>query len=119
MSGLTKRQSDLLEFIRSYVRENGGVPPSYDEMKAGLGLASKSGIARLMDALEERGLIRRLYHRARSLELMDEPLPGRRVGDLARSVFDAIYDERARLTATGKRISQSDVLNAIYRGLMQ
>lgn len=118
MNGLTKRQKDLLEFIRSHVRENGGVPPSYDEMKEGLGLASKSGIARLMDALEERGFIRRIYHRARSLELMDEPLPGRKVGDLARSVFDAIYEERARLSASGKRIGQSDVLNAIYRGLL-
>lgn len=54
--GLTPRQKSLLDFLRAYIEEN-GYSPSYDEMKAGIGLASKSGINRLMVALHERGHI--------------------------------------------------------------
>ena len=69
---MTKAQRDLYEFIRSYSRANGGVAPSYDEMAQHLGLASKSGIYRLITALEERGLIRRLPHRARAIVVVDQ-----------------------------------------------
>ncbi len=64
---LTRSQKDLLDFIKTYVDQNEGVSPSYDEMKDALDLASKSGIYRLITALEERGFIRRLPNRARSI----------------------------------------------------
>ena len=69
---LTKKQLDLLEFIHKRVQAD-GVPPSFDEMKAALDLRSKSGIHRLITALEERGFIRRLAHRARAIEIVKLP----------------------------------------------
>ncbi len=69
---LTKKQLDLLEFIHTRVQRD-GVPPSFDEMKEALDLRSKSGIHRLITALEERGFIRRLAHRARALEIVKLP----------------------------------------------
>ena len=69
---LTKKQLDLLEFIQKRVKRD-GVPPSFDEMKEALGLRSKSGIHRLITALEERGYIHRLAHRARALEVVRLP----------------------------------------------
>ena len=69
---LTKKQRDLLNFIHQRVQRD-GVPPSFDEMKEALDLRSKSGIHRLITALEERGFIRRLAHRARALEIVKLP----------------------------------------------
>lgn len=69
---LTKKQLDLLEFIHKRVQRD-GVPPSFDEMKEALDLRSKSGIHRLITALEERGFIRRLAHKARALEIVKLP----------------------------------------------
>ena len=69
---LTRKQLELLDFIRQRV-EADGVPPSFDEMKDALDLKSKSGIHRLITALEERGFIRRLAHRARALEILKLP----------------------------------------------
>jgi len=69
---LTKKQLDLLEFIHKRVQRD-GVPPSFDEMKEALDLRSKSGIHRLITALEERGFIRRLAHRARAIEVVRLP----------------------------------------------
>ncbi len=69
---LTKKQYDLLMFIHERVQRD-GVPPSFDEMKAALDLRSKSGIHRLITALEERGFIRRLAHRARAVEVIRLP----------------------------------------------
>jgi repressor LexA len=69
---LTKKQSDLLRFIHERLKET-GVPPSFDEMKDALDLRSKSGIHRLILALEERGFIRRLPNRARALEVLRLP----------------------------------------------
>ncbi len=69
---LTKKQYELLMFIHQRVRET-GVPPSFDEMKDALDLRSKSGIHRLITALEERGYIRRLEKRARALEIVRLP----------------------------------------------
>lgn len=69
---LTKKQIQLLEFI-SHRMTRDGVPPSFDEMKDALDLRSKSGIHRLVTALEERGFIRRLPHRARALEILRLP----------------------------------------------
>jgi len=69
---LTKKQSELLRFINQRLKEC-GVPPSFDEMKDALDLRSKSGIHRLIMALEERGFIRRLPNRARALEVLRLP----------------------------------------------
>ncbi|MEL6997495.1 MAG: transcriptional repressor LexA [Pseudomonadota bacterium] len=69
---LTKKQYDLLQFIHKRVQKD-GVSPSFDEMKAALDLRSKSGIHRLITALEERGFIRRLAHRARAIEILRLP----------------------------------------------
>ena len=69
---LTKKQLDLLAFIHKRVQRD-GVPPSFDEMKEALDLRSKSGIHRLITALEERGFIRRLAHRARAIEIVKLP----------------------------------------------
>ena len=69
---LTRKQLELLDFIKTRM-DRDGVPPSFDEMKDALDLRSKSGIHRLITALEERGFIRRLAHRARALEIIKLP----------------------------------------------
>jgi len=69
---LTRKQLDLLDFINSRTQRD-GVPPSFDEMKDALNLRSKSGIHRLITALEERGFIHRLAHRARAIEIIKLP----------------------------------------------
>jgi repressor LexA len=69
---LTRKQHELLRFIQERLKES-GVPPSFDEMKEALDLKSKSGIHRLITALEERGFIRRLPNRARALEVIKQP----------------------------------------------
>lgn len=69
---LTSKQYELLMFIHERVRES-GVPPSFDEMKDALDLKSKSGIHRLITALEERGFLRRMEKRARALEIVKLP----------------------------------------------
>ena len=66
IAGLTRKQNDLFRFIVSYFEQH-GVSPSYDEMKDALGLSSKSGIHRLLEALEERGRIRRQPGLARAI----------------------------------------------------
>ena len=69
---LTKKQKNLLMFINKKLRSS-GVSPSYEEMKESLNLKSKSGIHRLISALEERGFIKRLAHKARALEVVKLP----------------------------------------------
>lgn len=76
---LTRKQYDLLLFIDRHLKDH-GVSPSFDEMKEALDLKSKSGIHRLIMALEERGFIRRLAHRARALEVLR--LPQMAAGDV-------------------------------------
>ena len=69
---LTTKQKELLVFIHARLQET-GVPPSFEEMKEALDLQSKSGVHRLIMALEERGFIRRLPHRARAIEVIKLP----------------------------------------------
>jgi repressor LexA len=83
---LTRKQRDLLEFIHKRVQRD-GVPPSFDEMKEALDLRSKSGIHRLITALEERGFIRRLAHRARAIEIVKMP-EGMEKGGFAPRVIE-------------------------------
>lgn len=90
---LTKKQLDLLEFIDRRLSRD-GVPPSFDEMKEALDLRSKSGIHRLITALEERGFIRRLPHRARALEIVKMP--------------DALTDRAGRRAGFTPRVIEGD-----------
>ena len=69
---LTKKQKNLLIFINKKIRSS-GISPSYEEMKNSLNLKSKSGIHRLISALEERGFVKRLAHKARALEVIKLP----------------------------------------------
>ena len=90
---LTRKQFELLRFIHERLTET-GVPPSFDEMKDALDLRSKSGIHRLITALEERGFIRRLANRARAIEVIKLPesvghgLQGRARGGFTPSVIE-------------------------------
>ncbi|RIA56442.1 transcriptional repressor LexA [Dichotomicrobium thermohalophilum] len=90
---LTEKQKQLLFFINDRIQES-GVPPSFDEMKEALALRSKSGIHRLISALEERGFIRRLPHRARALEILR--LPNETVTEMPRSEGQAARKARSR-----------------------
>ncbi|HZD25687.1 MAG TPA: transcriptional repressor LexA [Alphaproteobacteria bacterium] len=82
---LTRKQHELLMFIHQRIQDS-GVSPSFDEMKEALELKSKSGIHRLITALEERGFIRRLPHRARALEVLKLPGAGSPVGTGSRRI---------------------------------
>jgi repressor LexA len=97
---LTAKQKELLLLIHHRVQET-GVPPSFEEMKEALDLKSKSGIHRLITALEERGFLRRLPHRARALEivklpdaLQDDP-PGAQRAAFRPQVIEGGLDRRA------------------------
>jgi len=95
---LTKKQKDLLEFIHKRLQKD-GVPPSFDEMKDALDLRSKSGIHRLITALEERGFIRRLAHRARAIEIVKLPegmAPAGRMGGFEPKVIDGPHPSPAQ-----------------------
>lgn len=70
---LTYQQRKLLTYIVDYTAINDGLSPSFDDMKDALGLKSKSGIHRLIEALQERGFIKRLPHRARAIEVLRHP----------------------------------------------
>lgn len=83
---LTRKQYELLKFINERLKE-AGVPPSFDEMKDALDLRSKSGIHRLITALEERGFIRRLPNRARAIEVIKLPELGASAGGNGRRGF--------------------------------
>lgn len=68
---LTPKQRELMLYLQRYIDANGGVSPSYDDMRESLQLASKSGVHRLLNALEERGHIERLHHRARAIKIIE------------------------------------------------
>ncbi len=70
---LTFRQAEMLRFIDRYQRDNRGVSPSYQEMSDFMGISAKSGVARIIDALVERGFITRIKHRHRSIEILKMP----------------------------------------------
>ena len=88
---LTRKQSELLRFIHERLKE-AGVPPSFDEMKDALDLRSKSGIHRLITALEERGFIRRLANRARAIEVIKLPDAVGGMGGRARGFTPSVNE---------------------------
>ena len=112
---LTRKQRDLLEFIHKRTQRD-GVPPSFDEMKEALDLRSKSGIHRLITALEERGFIRRLAHKARALEVVKLPdaLAEKTARGFAPEVIDG--DRPDTIPAAARRVEAAAVeLNVMGR----
>ena len=81
---LTKKKKELLTYIHSFQNKN-GVTPSYEEMKMALNLRSKSGIHRLVIALEERGFVKRLAHKARALEIIKDGISNIQLADKSKS----------------------------------
>jgi repressor LexA len=108
---LTRKQHELLTFIHGHIRQN-GISPSFDEMKDALNLKSKSGIHRLITALEERGFIRRLAHRARALEVLQLPdavLPG---GEkLAPNVIPNVIQGEFSTAMSGQAPNSDDIVS--------
>ena len=84
---LTRKQSELLNYLSDHMQQH-DVPPSFDEMRDALGLASKSGVHRLVSGLEERGYIRRLANRARAIEIL-KPVTAAAGGVVTRAVETA------------------------------
>jgi repressor LexA len=115
---LTKKQSELLRYIHERLKET-GVPPSFDEMKDALDLRSKSGIHRLIMALEERGFIRRLPNRARALEVLRLPESSTpatpRSGRFAPSVIEGNLG-RSRPVGTGDSFDSNDTVTIPVMG---
>jgi len=109
---LTRKQHELLRYIDERLSED-GVSPSFDEMKDALGLKSKSGIHRLITALEERGFIRRLPHRARALEVLKLPEKAATNANAPESDFSAsvIRVNFAARTADSSIAEASDSLS--------
>lgn len=70
MIGLTQRQQQCLDFLRSYIGEH-GIAPSFNEIAGALNLKAKSGVSRIINGLEERGVVRRVPNRARALEIVE------------------------------------------------
>ena len=105
---MTPGQANLLAFIGLYIDEH-GYSPSYEEMRAELGLKSKSGIHRLVTALVERGLVSRLPGRARAITLGKEVAPPPRIRDMSD---DEILERAERILAFRARHSSPDEVAA-------
>jgi repressor LexA len=69
---MTHKQAELLAYLKEYIADNDGIAPSFEEMKDAIGLRSKSGIYRLIAALEERGKITRICNRSRAIRVLPE-----------------------------------------------
>jgi repressor LexA len=110
---LTQKQKELLLFVHQRLQET-GVPPSFDEMKDALDLKSKSGIHRLITALEERGFIRRLPHRARALEVIKLPENSAEAGAAGRKPagFQPSVIEGSRPRAANVDLPSSTVIDS-------
>ncbi|HUJ04250.1 MAG TPA: hypothetical protein VLW75_11465, partial [Rhizomicrobium sp.] len=105
---LTRKQYELLMFIHERVRET-GIPPSFDEMKDALDLKSKSGIHRLITALEERGYLRRMEKRARALEIVKLP---ENMADTIRPATSRSQAQRMSHPPSGRGPRASDTRSA-------
>ena len=113
-SMLTKKQKNLLLYINKKIRST-GVSPSYEEMKISLNLKSKSGIHRLISALEERGFIRRLAHKARALEVLKLPETAS-ANDIYNSFSPSVIKGGLDSENTKKSINKIPVLGKIAAG---
>ena len=113
-SMLTKKQKNLLLFINKKIRST-GVSPSYEEMKNSLNLKSKSGIHRLISALEERGFIKRLAHKARALEVLKLPETAS-ANDIYNTFSPSVIKGGLDLENTKKNVNEISVLGKIAAG---
>ncbi|MGR3291852.1 MAG: transcriptional repressor LexA [Paracoccaceae bacterium] len=115
---LTQKQLDLLNFIHRRVQRQ-GVPPSFDEMKEALNLRSKSGIHRLITALEERGFIRRLAHRARALEIIKLPDSMNRTSGFIPRVIEGDKSDppRSAMPVTAVHATELPLMGRIAAGV--
>ena len=113
-SMLTKKQKNLLVFINKKIRST-GVSPSYEEMKNSLNLKSKSGIHRLITALQERGFIRRLAHKARALEVLKLPETAS-ANDIYNSFSPSVIKGGLDQENSKKNINEIPVLGKIAAG---
>ena len=113
-SMLTKKQKNLLLFINKKLRSS-GVSPSYEEMKQSLHLKSKSGIHRLISALEERGFIRRLPHKARALEVIKLPETAS-ANDIYNSFSPSVIKGGLDENTSNEKSSEISVLGKIAAG---
>jgi len=111
---LTKKQKNLLLFINKKLRST-GVSPSYEEMKNSLNLKSKSGIHRLITALEERGFIKRLAHKARALEVLKLPETAS-ANDIFNSFSPSVIKGGLDIEAKKNNINDVPVLGRIAAG---
>src|SRR5579864_1076104 len=109
---LTRKQHELLCFINERLNES-GVSPSFEEMKEALDLKSKSGVHRLISALEERGFIRRLPNRARALEVLRQPEDVLNAGAGAMPQSRALANNNTALTAMKSFTPRSEPANDI------
>jgi repressor LexA len=114
---LTRKQLELLDFIRVRMDVD-GVPPSFDEMKEALDLRSKSGIHRLITALEERGFIRRLAHRARAIEIVKLPEAMERSGFTPKVIQgDRVAPPKAAMVVEAVHAMELPVMGRIAAGV--
>jgi len=114
---LTRKQLELLDFIKQRL-DRDGIPPSFDEMKDALDLRSKSGIHRLITALEERGFIRRLAHRARALEIVKLPEAMEKPGFNPRVIQgDRVDPPRGAIPIEGVYATELPVMGRIAAGV--
>ncbi len=113
-SMLTKKQKNLLLYINKKIRSS-GVSPSYEEMKNSLNLKSKSGIHRLISALEERGFIKRLAHKARALEVLKLPETAS-ANDIYNSFSPSVITGGLDSSKNKKSIHEVPVLGKIAAG---
>ena len=113
-SMLTKKQKNLLVYINKKIRST-GVSPSYEEMKNSLNLKSKSGIHRLITALQERGFIKRLAHKARALEVLKLPETAS-ANDIYNSFSPSVIKGGLDLENSKKNINEIPVLGQIAAG---
>jgi len=113
-SMLTKKQKNLLLFINKKIRST-GISPSYDEMRSSLNLKSKSGIHRLISALEERGFIRRLAHKARALEVLKLPETAS-ANDIYNSFSPSVIKGGLDTENIKKNINEVPILGKIAAG---
>ena len=114
---LTVKQKKLLEFINSFQKKN-GVTPSYEEMKSALDLKSKSGIHRLILALEERGFLKRLAHKARALEVIKDGISSVKISNQQKKnvVLGNFNSNNHEETNNSQKLSTLPMLGKIAAG---
>ena len=113
---LTAKQHELIRFIQTRL-ESTGISPSFEEMKEALDLKSKSGVHRLISALEERGFIRRLPNRARALEVLKQPEDATRARTAPRIIAPALTAPPARTPAPANDVIELPLHGRIAAGV--